>query len=268
MVKCLIDNKEFPNGGVMARHIKDTHEMTYKEYYHKYILKTDDPPRCKCGCGSIPRWTGMGYKDFLKGHYSRVHNNWGNNPKAISHSIETRRKRFASGEITTWNKGLSKETDKRVKQNGMKSSKGIRTNTEEIRRRSAAMKKNRLNGVIPTLYGSDHSQWIDGRSKINVLAYNDRRLYKQWKYPILVRDGFKCVECGEGKKLHIHHDKEKMCDIVKNHLAETTEEMLEDFKIKRMIADAVVDYHIKNKVSGITLCSDCHEKYHPSLNFV
>ena len=34
-----------------------------------------------------------------------------------------------------------------------------------------------------------------------------------------------------------------------------------------MIADAVVDYHINNHVSGITLCGRCHEEKHPSLNF-
>lgn len=267
MVKCLIDNKEFSNGGVMARHIKDVYEMDYKEYYHKYILKTDDIPRCKCGCGNIPRWKKSSYSDFLPGHQSRVKNNWGNNPKALARSIETRRIRFASGEITTWNNGLTKETDDRVKQNGIKSSLGINSNKEEIIRRQDSMRKNRLNGVIPTLYGSDHSNWNGGTSRLRDMIYADMRLYKQWKYPILVRDGFKCVECNKGQNLHIHHDKEKMCEIVKNHLVETTEEMLEDFKIKRMLADAVVNYHIKNKVSGITLCGKCHEKYHPSLNF-
>lgn len=26
-------------------------------------------------------------------------------------------------------------------------------------------------------------------------------------------------------------------------------------------------YHIKNNVSGITLCKECHNNFHPSLNF-
>ena len=156
----------------------------------------------------------------------------------------------------------------RVRDNGVKTSIGITSNPDEIKRRADLMSKNRLNGTIPTLCGPNHSQWIDGRSNISVLVYNDRRLYKEWKFPILVRDGFKCVECKKsGGKLHIHHDKEYMNEIIKDHLVETTPEMLKDFQVKRMIADAVVDYHIQNKVSGITLCGECHEKYHPSLNF-
>jgi len=50
-------------------------------------------------------------------------------------------------------------------------------------------------------------------------------------------------------------------------MIEITEEMLKDFEIKKIISDTVVDYHINNKVSGITLCHKCHNELHPSLNF-
>ena len=270
MIKCEIDGKEFKNGGVMAKYLKKQYSLTYREYYHKYILKTNEIPKCKCGCKEELPWTHIGYRDYKGNHGTilrlKTNNPWGHNPEAIKKSAETRRRQFANGERQIWCKGLTTNTDERVKRLGENVSKAY--TDERKKKTSDLMSQNRKNGIIPTLHGPNHSQWIDGRSNISVLVYNDVRLYKEWKYPILVRDGFKCVECKRGGgKLHIHHDKEYMNEIIKDHLVETTSEMLKDFKIKRMIADAVVDYHIQNKVSGITLCGDCHEKYHPSLNF-
>lgn len=268
MIKCEIDGKEFANGGVMARYLKKQYQLTYQQYYHKYISKSDEIPKCKCGCEKEMSWSNIGYREYAKGHYSRVHNNWGHNPKAIQKSAETRRRQFASGERTMWNKGLTKDIDERVRINGERSKKSINSNPNELKRRSELMKINRLNGIIPTFLGPKHSQWIDGRSQVAPMVYADRRLYKEWKYPILVRDGFKCKECGNpGPNLHIHHDKEYMSEIIQKHMIEITVERLKDFEIKRMIVDAVVDYHIKNQISGIALCNECHEKYHPSLNF-
>jgi len=266
MVKCEIDEKEFANGGVMARYLKEKYSLTYREYYHKYIMKTDDIPKCKCGCGKEMRWTLMGYTEFAKGHYSRVHNNWGHNPNAVAKSSETRRRQFASGERTVWNVGLTKDTDTRVKIGGIKTSEGIKSNQSEIKRRSESMRENRLNGIIPTLHGPQHSQWKGGVSEIKSIAHNDKKLYTEWKYPILVKDGFKCRECGKpGPNLHIHHNNEKMCEIVKKHMPDQV--LITDFELKKSIADKIVDYHIQQKVSGVTLCGGCHQKYHPSLNF-
>ena len=56
-----------------------------------------------------------------------------------------------------------------------------------------------------------------------------------------------------------------MCEIVKKHMPDA--EYITDFELKKSIAAKIVDYHVQNKVSGITLCGECHEKYHPSLNF-
>lgn len=253
----------------LRRHFGRIHKVSSYQFYVDVNLNGVWPV-CKCGCGEKVMWSRQlkGFRDFVAGHQSRIHNNWGHNQKAIDKSSETRRRQFENGERQVWNDGLTKEVDERVKNNGIKSSIGINSNPLELKRRAENMSKNRLNGIIPTLSGSKHSQWIDGRSNISMLVYNDRRLYKEWKYPILCRDGFKCVECNKQKvKLHIHHNKEYMNEIIKKHLIEVTDDMLKDFQIKRMVADSVVDYHIKHKVSGITLCDKCHNKLHPSLNF-
>lgn len=127
------------------------------------------------------------------------------------------------------------------------------------------MKFLRTEGKIVPLYGKNHSRWNGGTSSISMIVYNDHRLYKDWKYPILVRDGFKCIKCGETTDLHVHHDKELMCEIIKKHMVDGIEDM--SFELKETIADKVVDYHINNQVSGITLCRKCHGDIHPSLNF-
>jgi len=263
MTTCIICKKEFKNGGVMARHIIVNHQMTYREYYHKYILQSDSIPKCECGCGAEMTWTSMEYRKFAKGHYSRVHNNWGHNPKAIEKSAETRRQQYASGERKVWNDGLTKDINESVKLNGELRAKAY---TPDIKKEYASrMSKNRLDGTVPTLHGPDHSQWKGGVSEINVLARSRVKLYKEWKYPIMVRDGFKCVKCGETKPLHVHHDKEEMCEIIARHIVDDIKP--KTFEEKEIIADAVVDYHINNKVSGITLCGKCHNDLHPSLNF-
>lgn len=47
---------------------------------------------CKCGCGEIVN------KTWARGHASRVHNNWGHNPKAVKKSTNTRREQYKNGE--------------------------------------------------------------------------------------------------------------------------------------------------------------------------
>ena len=265
-LKCEIDGKEFFNGGVMARHIKKKYGLTYKEYHHKYILKTDAIPKCKCGCGGDLPWTNTGYKELLKGHYSRIHNNWGNNIKAQLASAETRRKQYAAGERQSWNVGLTKETDDRVKENGISSAKSY---TDERKQEySNRMRKMRNDGTIPTLYGKDSSQWQGGVSSVNQIARASTKLYKEWKYPILVRDGFKCTHCPNTTDLHVHHDKETFSEIIKKVMTIDDYEKLEEFDRKKEVSERVVDYHINQKVSGITLCSGCHNDLHPSLNFL
>ena len=264
---CKICKEPFNSYDSLRRHTVRIHKISSYQFYVDAQLN-GIWPTCKCGCGEKVEWSRQlkGFRDYKAGHQSRICNNWGHNISAQIKSAETRRQQFANGERRVWNDGLTKEVDERVKINGEKSSKGILSNPDEIKRRSELMSKNRLNGIIPTLHGPKSSQWKGGVSEIKDIAHNSKKLYEQWKYPILLRDGFKCIECGVSNgKLHIHHDKERMSEIVKKHMPDIDE--IKDFKLKKSIAEKVVDYHIQNKVSGITLCGKCHEKYHPSLNF-
>ncbi len=263
--KCkLCKEVEFDNYTSLSRHMGRTHKMDTTQFYVDYNLN-GTWPLCKCGCKNRVLWSWQlkRFRDYCQGHQSRVHNNWGHNQKAIDASSETRRHQYESGERQVWNKGLTSETDAQVKEYGKTVAEVFTQDRKD--KYSDIMSKNRLDGTVPTLYGPNHPNWKGGVSDINVLARARTKLYKEWKYPILVRDGFKCVECGETTNLHVHHDKEQMCEVIKRHLVDDMNP--KTFEEKAMIADAVVDYHINNHVSGITLCGKCHEKRHPSLNF-
>ena len=270
MIICEIDKKEFKNGGVLARHLKKVYGLTYKEYYHKHILKSEDVPKSKCGCGEEVMWTSIGYRNYIGRHWiafkNKTQNSWGHNQIAIEKSAETRRIQFASGERTMWSAGKSIDSDPSLQSAAKKLSARY---TPEIKKQYAKrMSKMRRDGTVPTLYGKDSSQWQGGVSSINQLARASNVLYKEWKYPILVRDGFKCTACARTTDLHVHHDKETFSEIIKKVMTMDDYEKLEEFNRKKEVADKVVLYHIENKISGVTLCCDCHKQLHPSYNLL
>jgi hypothetical protein len=271
MIKCEIDEKEFNNGGVFAKYLKRQYGLTYQQYYHKYVIKTDAIPKCSCGCAEELNWTNVGYKKYKGNHglLLRLKNNnpWGHNKNAIEKSAETRRRQYANGERFGWCKGLSINTDERIKKLAEKTKKTINSNPIELKRRSDLMKTHRKDGTIPTLYREQSSQWKGGVSSIQLIARNDKRLYDKWKYPILARDGFKCVKCLNTKDLHVHHDKETFSEIIKKVMTIDDYDHIDDFETKKLITKKVINYHVNTQVSGVTVCKTCHNDIHPSLNF-
>ncbi len=161
-------------------------------------------------------------------------------------------KTFSFDALKVWNDGLTIE-DERVANNGKQVSKAFTQDRKD--RYSKIMKKNRLDGTVPTLYGKDSSRWQGGTSPLSARVYASNRLYSDWKFPILKKAEFKCEECGDNKNLHVHHDKERMADILKSFVKDENP------------VEKVVDYHIYSKVSGVVLCKIHHIEQHPSLNF-
>lgn len=271
MYKCIDCNKECKDYEFLRKHRSRSHKIHSSKTYVDYFLKGIHP-KCKCGCGGEVNWhrrhKGKNkFNPFIYGHHNRVHNNWGHNKKAQEKSAETRRKQYANGERFAWCKGLTKDTDVRLKLLGEKSSKTIKSNPDELTRRSKRMSNLRKSGVIPTLYGNEHSQWKGGISTIQQISRGDKRIYHKWKFPILKRDGFKCVNCNSEDELHVHHNKETFSDIIKKVMTLDDYENINDHEVKKNIADKILEYHINENVSGITLCKKCHGDIHPSLNF-
>lgn len=266
MHKCKQCGEQFNSLDGLRRHSARIHKISSKELYNQIILE-GNLPKCKCGCGETPKFMSfeVGYKEWIRGHISRIHNNWGHNQIAIENSSNTRRKQYKNGERKVWNDGLTKETDERVKEYSEKSRNAIITNENEIKRRSVWLSHARKNKKqFKSKYGKHSANWKGGASSINNLVRVNKQLYEEWKYPILKRDAFRCVKCGNNKELEVHHNGETMSEILSKFM---DKEKDYKFNQKRRIMKKVIDYHIQQKVDGETLCKSCHCKLHPSYNY-
>ena len=263
MQQCKQCNLKFETLDKLRRHSSRVHKISSQETYNEYVLN-NNIPTCKCGCGENPNFISFtyGYNEWIKGHIARVENNWGHNQRAIHNSSKTRKDQFKRGERRVWNNGLTKEESKSLKIAGEKISNAF----NHIRKKeySSRMQKLRLDGTIPTKFGKESPNWKGGTSSINNLVRANKRLYEHWIYPILNEQNFSCQECGFTKKLEIHHNNETMSEILQKF---TDKENEYTFDQKKDIMNCVIDYHIDNKVSGITLCKKCHKKLHPSYNY-
>jgi hypothetical protein len=259
---CKHCNTEFKTLDQLRRHTGRIHKINAQQLYNEVVLN-NNIPKCKCGCGETTSFISFthGYKEWMRGHISRIENNWGHNQRAIDNSHKTRKEQFDNGERTVWNIGLTKETDIRVKLNSDAVSNSF--NTDRKLEYSKRMSMYRLDGTIPTKWGIKSANWKGGTSSINNLVRANKRLYTKWIYPILKRDEFKCTKCGSIKELEVHHNKEVMSEIIAKYVNKSKDYT---FDKKREIMNMVIDYHISNDISGETLCKSCHCKLHPSYN--
>jgi hypothetical protein len=262
MYICKHCQKELNSLDSLRIHSSKIHKITSQEVYNQYLLN-GERPKCKCGCGEDTPFTTLqkGYKEWIRGHISRVKNNWGHNEKAINNSSKTRREQFNNGERTVWNDGLTKDTDIRIANYGKNVSKSF--TLDRKLQYSNQMRKNRLDGIVPTKWGIESANWKGGTSSINNLVRANKRLYNEWIYPILKRDEFKCTKCGSTKELEVHHNEEVMSEIIAKYVDKTKDYTFDE---KREIMNMVIDYHISNDISGDTLCKSCHCDLHPSYN--
>jgi very-short-patch-repair endonuclease len=117
MVVCKECNLEFETLDSLRRHRVQKHKISAEQTYVEYILNGIEP-LCKCGCGKKPKYMGIdvGYRDYIKGHASRINNNWGHNPSVLKKSHDTQKQMHKDGLLKIWNKGLTID-DERVKDN-------------------------------------------------------------------------------------------------------------------------------------------------------
>lgn len=275
MFTCPMCSKSFAKINSLSLHYRKVHKKPAKDLYTYHYLKGIEP-KCGCGCGSAVKFLDItrGFTKYVQGHASRVKNNF-NTEKSKTNSLKTRRKMleegswkpFASNETgNVWNAGLTKQ-DPRVAAAIEK-----RETAEYKKTASKRMREPRLSGKIPTQTRENHSQWRGGVSPLNVYCRANRKLYTEWKYPLLEKAQFKCEMCSKsGPGLEIHHDKEKMCDIIHRFATKyewsgfysmQSETDTDTIEIKTKISDAVAQYHIDNNVSGKVLCEDCHKEQH------
>lgn len=107
--KCPFCNECFETYNGLSIHISSgIHGYISKEEILTLVKYNGKRPTCKCGCGEYTKINYQGgahFLDYISGHHSRIHNNWGHNLKSIQNSSETRKKQYATGERQIWNKG-------------------------------------------------------------------------------------------------------------------------------------------------------------------
>ena len=263
-MKCPSCNVEFKSYTAVSLHFRNKHgtSQQFREIMRlKFVEEKHGgtAPTCKCGCGQVPRYFDYdrGYMEYVRGHHSRVHNNWGHNEAALLKSQDKRREQIAVGEWQAWNKGQTKETDERVAGLGQRQS----TNFTPVRRarRGEIMTRSWKTGSITSLTGSAHSQWRGGVSSVQALSRS--YVFNVWTYPKLLVAKFTCQGCGSTQHLEVHHNKERFAEILQKARIELGD-VTDDFASHQSYARWVADYHVQNDVSGIVLCEQCHQKEH------
>lgn len=192
--KCPYCEKRFETYNGLCKHI-----FRYKEHGDSITqeqLLTDYKyggirPKCKCGCGEYTEIRydgGVHFSDYMRGHHSRIHNNWGHNEQAKIHSAETRRRQYKNGERIQWNKGKSweetytedkikvlmknyskKERNKKIsvklknvpKSEEHKEKLKIKFNTKEYRKRSSELMYQRLTNGSFSLSSKKENEFIE-----------------------------------------------------------------------------------------------------------
>lgn len=132
------------------------------------------------------------------------------------------------------------------------------------------MKKAWVEGDLTPLRGPDNGNWKGGVSTITQ-RLRGGALYKLWKLPILQRDGFRCVQCHRGSdevQLEVHHDGERFAEVLQKCLLQLFPDAHEreiSFEDGTRVIEEVVAYHVRECVSGRTLCTDCHDQEHAAI---
>ena len=208
--------------------------------------------QCACGCGEMVRGK------WKHGHHSRVSNISKRDDVRVMRSEHFKRLHREGVYEKSWNKGLSKETDKRVAGYGKKQSENV--TVEKRQKHSIGMRELWELGKIVPLTGSNHSQWNGGTSHLTLRLRGSTELYEKWKRPILIRDGFRCVACGGSGELNVHHDGERFSEVLHRFMPDDLHEMTWDEQTD--VLEKMIRYHVEAPVSGITLCLSCHEHVH------
>lgn len=267
-MKCPTCDSEFKSYTAVSLHYRNKHGTgaQFRETMRqKYVDENCGgvTPVCKCGCGVVPKYYDYerGYVEFVRGHASRINNNWGHNKAALDKSHATTKSRYDAGELEVWNKGQTSETDERIAAYGNRGHKTIMSNPEECKARSERLKKGRLDGTVPTLFGSQHGRWKGGVSSIQQLSRS--YVFNVWTYPKLLAANFTCQRCGANKDLEVHHDQERFAEILQKARIELGD-VTDSFESHQAYARWVADYHVANNVSGVVLCEQCHDQEHSS----
>jgi len=178
MVSCKECKQNFESLDSLRRHRVQKHKVSSEQTYIDYVLKGVEPT-CKCGCKMKPKFLGVdsGFRDYLRGHASRVKNNWGHNQKALDKSHATQKIMHEEGTLSVWNKGLTVD-DVRVRDNIDK----VMASPERGNKISKA-----LTGVKKS---KEHVRKIKEHSKTRWESKDEREKQSHRRMQYIIKNGF------------------------------------------------------------------------------
>jgi len=148
-------------------------------------------------------------------------------------------------------KRLSKEEVKKLHSERMKKNNPMK-NEKISKKVSYILKKKYATGEIKSKRGPAH--WNYKGNKKHFITKIRSRLYKEWIYPIMTRDNFKCVYCKKSGQLEVHH-LIPLRELIRLCLKNRQIHELDDNEFEELKNCVVKSHHLDD---GITLCLDCH----------
>lgn len=223
-----------------------------KGHVHRLNARYQGVEACACGCGEM---TKPGRR-FLSGHNSKTLEGLAQKSEMMSRLWEESPEKFADRDV--WSKGLTKKTDERLERVGRK----VSATYDDVKREHYRNLGEKNAKFLSHPTGSAHPSWKGGISTIYQMLYGSRRLYEEWKFPILQAAGFRCP-CGSKGPLQIHHHPVKMKEIV-DEVCEGIDISTISFESRKELCERVIDRHLdkSNSIDGICLCEECHKLAH------
>lgn len=174
--------------------------------------------------------------------------------------------------IPSWNKGLTKKTDERIREYSKKDSLAKIGNipwnfgktyfeikgedwAKNFRERISKIKTGKKLGK--RRFSTKRNQSYKYFRKLIKID-----LYENWVLPILERDNFSCKNCGSKKNLEVHHVR-----AYRDILLLVSKRVNLDLNKYIDFSDEQFDYFVKEVVKehkledGITYCMDCHKMF-------
>lgn len=126
-LKCPKCDADFGQESRFRDHLTDTHGIDDYESLYVQLELLGLKPTCGCGCGESLPWIGWkkGYTSkYLRGHNASVDSIYLNKERQ-KEFVAKRVEGYKSGRNKVWNKGLSKETDERIRSSAENISKSL-----------------------------------------------------------------------------------------------------------------------------------------------
>ena len=224
-----------------------------KGHIHRLNAIQKEVVECGCGCGQT---TSPGCR-FISGHNSKTLRELALRSERMERLWRESPEKFKGR--TVWSKGETKQTDERLERH---SSLMASSFTDEKRKHYRELGKESAK-FLPHPTGSAHPNWKGGVSSIYQMVYGNRRLYEEWKFPVMKAAGFRCVSCGSAGPFNVHHDPIRLSKVVSDACGGVDVSAI-SFESRKDLCEKIVDWHLdpSRDIRGVCLCVDCHRLAH------